>query len=131
MTISGIDQLPELERRFDALDALGGELPEIAAEAIGETAKAQFAAGRSPTGDAWAPRKKDGQPALANAPDHVTFGALGSDVYEDAPDHYKFHRTGTRYMVKRNVYAEAGRLPASWIAAIDKAIERQLHEVMR
>src|SRR5688572_16790351 len=93
--ITGIEQLDAWERKLDAVDKLGQELPQIATTAIGDTAKAQYSAGRSPSGETWDPRKADGGRALANAPAHVRFVAFGDLVMQDAPDHYKFHRTGT------------------------------------
>jgi hypothetical protein len=136
--IDGLQRLDALTRKLDAADRFGeDDAPELAATAIGDVARAQFAAGQSPAGETWAPRKKDGGRALANAQEHVRFAALGQDVYEDAPDHYKYHRTGTKNadgsvrMVKRNVYAEGGRLPPSWTAAVEKALERELTRRLR
>lgn len=102
------------------------------ADGIGDAARADYQAGRSPAGDAWAPRKKDGAPALARAPERVTFRAVGDDIEQEAPDHYKYHRTGTRKMVKRNVYSESsGALPPAWQAAAEKALMTQIERRTR
>jgi hypothetical protein len=125
VTIEGLDQLDQLAAKLESVAQLGEEGAEFAADAIQTAARAQYAAGRSPAGDRWKPRKKDGKPALARAPEHVSFTAIGDDILQHAPDHYRFHRTGTKRMVKRNVYAEGRALPASWRAAVDKALERE------
>lgn len=137
MGISGIDELESWERQFAATEALAEDLPEIAAQAIGAQSRSELEAGRSPAGDPFAPRKKDGGRALANAPQHVEFFAIGSDVVQDAPDHYKYHRTGTKNadgsqrMVKRNVYKESGALPPAWEKAADDAIIERTEKIFK
>jgi len=135
MGITGLEQLDALVKRLASVAQLGDEAPKLAAEAIGDAAKAQFQAGRSPSGDPWK-AKKDGSKALVNAPEHVTFVANGDGIYESAPDHYKYHRTGTKrngkpHLPKRSVYPAGASLPASWQAAVDKALEREFAKRMR
>jgi hypothetical protein len=129
--VDGLRQLDALATKLEDVARLGDEGPELAADAIQTKARAQYAAGRSPMGDRWAPRKKDGQPALARAPEHVSFTAIGDDIVQHAPEHYKFHRTGTKRMVKRNVYTEGRVLPTSWRAAVEQALEREFVRRLR
>jgi hypothetical protein len=129
--ISGIELLERHARRLESVAALGDEGSNICAEAIGKRAKATYAAGRSPDWKRWAPRKADGGRALANAPEHVAFEARSDGIYQSAPDHYRFHRTGTKHMVKRNVYAEGRPLPAAWAKAADQALQREYAKRMR
>ena len=131
MGVIGLEQLDAFVKRLEDVERLGKDVPKIAAKAIGDVAKTQFQAGRSPSGDPWK-AKKDGSKALVNAPEHVTFVAIGDGVYENAPDHYKYHRTGTRRgLPKRSVYPAGARLPTSWQAAVDKALEREFVKRMR
>lgn len=136
-SISGIELLERHARRLESVAALGDEGPKICAEAIGKRAKATYAAGRSPDGKRWAPRKADGGRALANAPEHVTFSVMAPGIYQNAPDHYKYHRTGTKNadgsqrMVKRNVYAEGRALPATWVKAAEQALQREYAKRMK
>lgn len=129
--ISGADDLEVLAVRLEAVARLGKEGAEIAKEAIAEKARSQYAAQRSPSGDRWKPRKKDGSPALQRAPSRVAFTTVGDGIYQGAPDHYEFHRRGNKHLPKRNVYAEAGRLPLAWQAAAEQALEREYGKRMR
>jgi hypothetical protein len=105
---------------------------ETCATAIGAEARSDYQAGRSPAGDPWAPRKKDGAPALQRAPSRVTFRAVGAVVEQSAPDHYKYHRTGTVTMVKRTVYSETTlTLPMHWRFAAEKALTAQIERRTR
>ncbi len=124
-SITGLEILDRFVARLVAVGKLAEDGPAIVTAAIAEIAKEDMTIGRSPNGRIFDPRKADGKPALANAPAHVTFRAEGSNVVESAPDHYKYHRTGTRKMVKRNVFAEGGRLPPSWRRAAELALKKE------
>lgn len=116
-----------LDREVSALEDLARwaeqEAPAVAAKGLGEAARQDFAAGRSPAGDAWAPRTADGARALARAPDRISFRASNYEIIEEAPDHYwLWHQPGTRKMVARPSFPSSGSLPVRWVEGAEQAL---------
>jgi len=77
--MSGFSALDEM---MISLSRLGNveELARLAASAVQAANRQTAAAGTSPDGVAWAPRKKDAAPALQNAAAAVQAAAVGSKV---------------------------------------------------
>jgi len=74
------DPLDGILERVRALGALPEEIASAAAPKVQDALRKTAAAGTSPSGKAWAPRKADGKRALANAAAAVTARAVGPTV---------------------------------------------------
>lgn len=68
----------------EALKSIG-EIPEAAAPDVAMAIDAHLrrtaGAGQTPTGEPWAPRKKDGQQALQNVNANLSIAAYGTTIY--------------------------------------------------
>lgn len=74
---TGALELDQIIERVRALGKLPEEVAKAARPRIEEVSQATAAAGTTPDGKAWEPRKKDGRRALANAAAAVTVRAIG------------------------------------------------------
>lgn len=81
-----------------------------AARTVEAELKASAAAGTSPDGQAWAPRKRDGGRAMAGAASHVTCNAVGTSlvIRLEGPD--VFHHFGAGEKPRRPVIPQ-GTIP--------------------
>lgn len=96
-----------------------------AARAIRPVEAKRLAAGQTPYGEAWAPRKSDGGRALAGAKAKVR--ARGNTIRASAPYPYVFHNKGTAHHVKRQIVPDdATGIPSDWTAALESAATAQL-----
>lgn len=111
------------------LRKLGGEefVNEVAKEAaplLNDAVKATARAGTSPDGTPWAPRKKDGAPALAGADKDVTTAAHGPIVRMTLTGGPVYAQVGARGP-KRGVIPSGGaQIPAVASDAILEAARR-------
>jgi hypothetical protein len=103
-----------LERMIAKVRAAGqlgtDGLPDAAAEVQTEL-RASAAAGQSPDGKAWAPRKADGGRAMAGAAGKITVAAIGRAIWIRLTGPEVNHHFGVRGAEPRNVIP-AGGLPA-------------------
>ena len=88
----GSDAMTRMVERVRALRTIESDTAEAARPAIEAAARATAAAGTTPTGEAWAPRKADGARALPNAASAVTAEAVGSVVQVVVKPPYVFHQ---------------------------------------
>lgn len=88
-----------LERMIAACRAFEGlprDAAPIAARQVEATVKATAAAGTSPDGEAWAPRKKGGGRPMTGAAGAVSAAAVGTVVLIKLVGAYVFHHFGVR-----------------------------------
>ena len=76
----GVDRLAVLATRLRALPTLGAAIALEAAPSCQAIARSTAAAGTTPLGVPWAPRKKDGARALVNAASAISARALGDVI---------------------------------------------------
>lgn len=107
------------------LRGAASELARRAAPGIVEAVQSAAKAGTSPTGEAWAPRKKDGARALVNAADAVQGRADGAMVSLKLVD----TTTGSAKVQaiqshRRQILPETGSIPPK----VEKALMKAAHE---
>lgn len=118
---------------LSALDALISKLRRsrefivsaapAAAEAMQAALRATAAAGESPDGAAWAPRKKDGGRALANAANKIVVRAVGSVLLARIGWPESLHNDGTKTIPQRQILPSGEMPPAVATAVKDSLIE--------
>lgn len=94
-----------------AVAQLGTTGTPDAAAALDAELKASAAAGRSPEGAAWAPRKTDGGRAMAGAAGHVSVVAVGRAIWVRLIGKDVLHHFGVRGAEPRHVIP-AGSMPS-------------------
>jgi hypothetical protein len=100
------------------------QIARDSAKAIKPVLAAHLAAGATPYGDAWQP-KKDGGRALAGA--FAKVRAKGKSIRASAPYPYVFHNVRTKHNVQRQIVPDDARgIPADWIPALEAAAAKQL-----
>ncbi len=99
----GADALSELAARLRAIPTLGAAIAAEAAPSCQAIAKATAAAGTTPEGAPWAPRKKDGARALVNAADAVTARPEGATVVLVLSGVNVYHQKTRRILPDPNV----------------------------
>ncbi|WP_437279343.1 hypothetical protein WME90_01945 [Sorangium sp. So ce375] len=103
-----------LERMISAVQEFA-RLPElaapIAAQKVGEELHRTASAGQAPDGTAWAPRKKDGGRAMANAAKAIAVRAVGTVILILLRGPEVFHHFGAQGKEARRVIP-SGTLPA-------------------
>lgn len=113
--------LASMIERIRAVRTLGGPeaLTEIAREVNAEL-DASAAAGTTPDGAPWAPRKDGGRP-MVNAPDAVAAAVVGDGVLVVLRGNEVFHHFGVRGAPARHVIP-AGALPGKLGQAIQRGL---------
>ena len=121
--------LEEMIRNVAALERLPERTAAIAAEKLGELVARTAAAGTSPDGEAWAPRKEGGR-AMVNAAAHVSARAYGDVVRITLRGPDVFHQFGTRGEPRRAVIPESGAaMPASVAQVLEQASRQAFEEI--
>jgi hypothetical protein len=134
--MSGIDGADRIEDLVEWLRLLPGRTKgkgmELAAAAVQETARAEYAQGKGPPGarGEWPRRKKDGAVPLQRPAATVTFAGKGGAIRSNTADepHLDHHRG------QRPVFPGAGKarlMPSTWVAAAEKALREYLDELSR
>lgn len=116
-----LDKLEGLAR------ALGGLAPKIrvaAARAVGKVAKAQYAAGLGPDGQAW-PLTKDGRIPLTGATSKIVFSETSTGIKATGPDVLQYHAD------ERPVFPADGGLSAPWAQDANEAAKRVIESTLR
>jgi hypothetical protein len=120
----------ELERmiaRIRAVPGIAKRAAPDAAEAVKEALARTMAAGTTPEGQAWAPRKDDGGRALVGAEAALYVAPVGTRIYARLAGHVARHSRGiARGGVVRRMLPEKGIPPA-----IGAAIKRVLNDHFR
>jgi hypothetical protein len=93
--------------RLRRVGTMPAELAREAAPLVEQAVKATAAAGTTPDGEAWAPRKRDGGRALANAASAVSAAAVGASVRVTLTGVEVFHHLGAG-VPKRKILPDGG-----------------------
>jgi hypothetical protein len=101
-----------------------------AAPLVEAEVKKTAAAGTSPDGEAWAPRKKDGARPMVNAAAHVSAKAFGPTIRVFLKGADVFHHYATRGEPRRQVIPEGAALPAGIARAIATGCARAFRELV-
>lgn len=126
---------------FEALDTLIakvkklGLFPETVARRVAPLilaeAKRTAAAGTSPDGKPWEPRKADGGRALANAADHLSVRVEGSRVTLVLRGPDVLHNAGTARAVRRQILPDSGAgIPKNMLRALERAGVELFQEIV-
>lgn len=121
-----VDALNEAIATLRGLGEIPTRAAAIAAPLLEAAAKKQAASGIDPSGRPWAPRKKDGGRALANAAEAVRAEVTGDvvEIVVDGPEY--FHQTAKEggAMPRRQIIPDVGDpLPPTYQAALDEAAD--------
>lgn len=120
----------ELERmiaRIKSIPGIAKRAAPDAAEAVVEALQRSAAAGTTPEGQAWAPRKDDGGRPLVGAEKALRGAAVGTRVFVRLEGHVARHHRGiARGGVERRLLPEKGITPE-----IGKAIREVVTEHFR
>lgn len=120
--MSGHAELEAMIRKIRLIPELSRKTAPAAAESFDRELRAELAAGRSPDGEAWAP-KKDGGRALANAGSNaITTAAIGTRILTKTRAHYWAHNRGTSKVPQRKI------IPTELTPKLADAIRRPLVE---
>ena len=123
--MSGSDAMARMVERVRALRTIEADTAEAARPAIEAAARATAAAGTTPTGEAWAPRKADGARALANATAGVSAVAVGAVVQVVLKPPYVFHQK------TRQIIPGAGEeIPPAIATALQEAASASFKKAM-
>ncbi len=109
-------------------------MPDVA-NAIAKDIDRQIAAGETPDGKPWAPRK-DGAPALRNIGKHLSVGVVGRTVIVRIRSkhvvlhHFGFNRGRGSVKDKQRQILPIGKIPPSMARAIREAIGERFGAIM-
>ena len=103
---------------------------QLAAPAIAAAVQKTAAAGTSPSGKPWAPKKGGGR-AMVGAAQHVTATATGNVVRVQLEGPDVFHHFAKGREPRRQVIPDPGEMPAPVAAAVKEAARRALEEAVR
>lgn len=125
--MSGIEEMiASLER----LEELPKRTAEIAAEKLDARVKATAAAGTSPDGKAWAPKKKGGR-AMANAAAHIATRAYGHIVRMTLTGPDVFHQFSQKKgePAREVIPGAGGAMPAVVADVLEEATAQAFDEL--
>jgi len=111
-----------------ALGTLPERVAKLAAPKIEAALRASAAAGTSPTGAPWAPRKKDGGRAMAGAASAISVEAIGPVVRVKLTGPEVFHHYAARGETRRQVIPDTG---IDAVPAVANALDAALEEATR
>lgn len=112
--------------KLEQLVYLGEHLAEVAAPALEEVARAQWAAGKGPSGTTWAKTKKGGRIALTALTEKITITATGNTIRISGSSILDAHVRSRRAMP-----ADGNAMPRAWREAVQKAIQKRVNEIGR
>lgn len=131
--------LDELAARLEDLDKVGGKIATNARPGVERVARATAAAGTTPDGETWAPRKKGGGKPLADAASAITVVVSGttravltlvlSGVY--VYHHRSKTKSKTKGLPRRVILPEPGDdLPSGIVSEIQKSAKSVLERLL-
>lgn len=103
----GDEALAAFIDRVRKLGTLGADAAKIAAPLVEKAMKRTAAAGTTPDGQAWQPRKDGGRP-LVNAADALSAEAVGPVVVGKLEGVEVLHNRGTKRMPQRQILPDLG-----------------------
>lgn len=119
-----MSSLEEMTAALRGLDELGRRTAAIAAPLLEEKLKATAAAGVSPEGKPWAPRKDGGRP-MAHAAARVSVRSFGTVVRVVLEGPEVWHHFGARGATRRPVIPDGGGpVPGIVNAVLEQASDR-------
>lgn len=126
---SGIAALDEMIARLDALSRpeAANRIAQRAAPAVTKAIQKTAAAGTSPEGDAWKPKKDGGRP-LKNAAAHISGQALGPLISVKLEGVDVFHHRGAKGLPVRQILPDPGTIPDPVRDAVLKAAREIVEE---
>lgn len=129
------DDWATLDRMIEKLKRLGGDamaerVAELAAPLVEAEAKKTAAAGTTPMGDPWKPKKGGGQP-LVHAASHLAAAARGRIVDLVLTGVDVFHHKGLGGKPRRQIIPDAATIPPAIWAAVRRACQRAWDEIVR
>ena len=127
--MSKLDDTTDLDAaiaKMEQFEYLGTHLAEVAAPALEEVARAQWAAGQGQNGKDWAVTKKGGRIALTALTAKISIVATGNTIRMSGSTILDAHVRSRRAMP-----AEGSALPRAWREAVDKAIRRKVESIGR
>lgn len=119
--MSGAEAMDRMIARVRELGELNERTAEEARARLEAAAKVTAAAGTSPEGEPWKPRKADGGRPLANAPASIAVRVLGAVLQVVVRGHHFFHQAaiGTGKKGKRKIIPDdTDTIPARYSEAI-------------
>jgi hypothetical protein len=125
---------PALDEMIGAARQLGSPdfARQVAAEAaplVDEAIKRTARAGTTPDGKPWAPRKKDGQPALQNVAEQISTNAFGDVVRTTLEGPAVFSHFGAGITQRQVIPDSAVAIPDSISQAVTKAAGRVFERI--
>ena len=126
-----IDDMISALRKLGAKD-IEEKIAKKAAPLLEAALKKTLAAGQTPEGKQWAPRKADGGRAYANAASKVTAKAYGSLVKATLTGPEVYAQYASHGIAQRQMLPDAGAaIPASVTNAIEEAARQVFEEAMK
>jgi len=130
MSAEGDVALNAMLEHLRGLKSLPEDIARAAAADLQEAARATAAAGKTPDGDPWQP-KKDGGRALVHAAEHLVAKALGKTIVLTLKGVEVFHNFGTSRLPKRQILPDGGSgIPKNVSAALRKTAGRVFSRAM-
>jgi hypothetical protein len=132
--MAGLSAFIQRLERLAAADVKGRVLARVRDAAHAEAVRG-FVDQRDPYGRSWAPRKdKRGTwPILRKTGaglDGLTARVVGDRVVMRIAGYFKFHQSGTRFMVARMVFPEPARGLGTWSGPINDAARDAVRELV-
>jgi hypothetical protein len=123
MASTDLSALDALIRKLRRTRAFVLEAAPACAAAVAAELRASAAAGTTPDGASWAPRKADGARALPDAASSITVKTVGSVVLATVGYPYVFHNNATvGGSTPRRQILPSGALPAALAQAIRRTL---------
>lgn len=127
----------KLAENLGRLTQVPSQVSAEVAEKISVLIDEQFAAGKDAYGQAWKPLKPATIAKGRRPPPLTDSGAMrgaitvkpssGAGIEISSPtDYARFHQTGTKYMVPREVLPDHANLPPSWQKAIEESFRNKM-----
>jgi hypothetical protein len=116
--------------RVRGLRTLGADAAKLAAPYVLEAARETAAAGTTPSGEAWAPKKSGGR-ALVNAADALSVENVGSVVVLKLTGPEVVHNYGNKRVPQRRILPAGGAgIPPNIAKALERAAKEAFDRTM-
>lgn len=130
------DALTAIDAMIERIRALPRALTVEAAPAIADIIRDDLArttaAGASPNGTSWEPRKADGGRPLVNADAHVFVAAVGGTIFVRLKGvEARHHRGRVKGGVKREIIYTSGQLPTRVVTEVEALIAKRFQAHMK
>ena len=132
MADSGLATLDAMIEQMKALGAsdVGARVAKKAAPLVDAAIKKTAAAGTTPTGETWKPKKDGGRP-LVNAASHISTEAHGALVASTLTGPDVWHNGGFGKNPHRQIMPTSGTIPEHIAKAIEQAAKEVFDEITK